>query len=148
VSYYEIVFIFCKRFNSGLALTPLALYCIFTQVFCASYSETPMMGPTRRPETSVNFKHLIQPSKPETPDSTTYHGVSQKSHFICVVTPKDVWKNHKIWDISHSVRAVTQGATQNILCVRASSWSASLLPDALAHTCFRLVQVASIEFSY
>jgi hypothetical protein len=90
------------------------------------------MGPTRHPETSVNFKHLIPASNPETPDSTTYHGVNPESHFICVVTPKDVRHNRKIWDISHSVRAFTQDATRNILCIRASSWSASLLPDALA----------------
>jgi hypothetical protein len=96
------------------------------------------MGLTRRPETSVNFKHLIPPSNPQTPDSTTYHGVSPKSHFICVVMPKDVWHNNKIWDISHSVGAVTQGATRNILCIRASSWSASLLPDALAQYMFLL----------
>jgi len=90
------------------------------------------MGLIRRPKTSVNFKHVIPPSNPETPDSTTYHGVSPKTHFICVVTPKDVQHNHKIWDISHSERAVTQGATRNILCIRANSWSALLLPDALA----------------
>lgn len=147
MSCYEIVVTFFKLFSSCPALTLLALYCTFTQVFCISYSEAPMIGLTRRPETSVNFKHMIPPSNPETPDSTTYHRVSLKSHFNCVVMPKDVWHNHKIWDISHSVGAVIQGATRNILCIKASSWSASLLPDALAQYMF-LLNTALFSPSY
>jgi hypothetical protein len=148
VSCYEIVFIFFKLLYSAPALALLALYRTFSQAFCTSYSsETPRIRPTRRPETSVNFKDLTPPSNPEAPDSNIYHGVSPKSHFICVVTPKDVRHNHKNWDISHFVRAVTQGATRNMLRIRGKfTVSVTLrptLPDALAQSMFLLNTVRS-----
>lgn len=152
MSCYEIVFIFFKLLHSAPALPLLVLYCTFSQTFCPSYSsETPVIGPTRLSETSVNFKDLTPPSNPEAPYSNIYHGVSPKSHFICVVTPKDVRYSYKIWDISHLVRAVTQGATRNALRIRGkfmvSVTVRPTLSDAVAQNMF-LLNTAQSSPSY
>jgi hypothetical protein len=136
-----------------LALPSHASPYIFAQIICTSHSsETRMMGQTRRPEISVNFKHLTPRNNPEAPESNIHRGESLKNLFyLCSHAKRGAVQSQ---DLRYF--AFCNGHTRCIvlrtqLGTESSSWSASRLGPfclSLLHKNLFLLNMAAFGPGY